>query len=619
LEVDMGVEEHDRQRWSVRDRILSASGVGDLESEKLIRAEIQDSWRRCLMSGTSRGSDEIPYSEDLPADSRLRRAADPVVASLAQQLADSPATIVLADSGARIVDRRAGVRELRERLDRASVAMGFQYSEEFTGTNGIGTALEERRLFSVKGGEHYREALQNLACVGKPIMHPISRGVEGILNITCSLSDVSALMAPLVEAAVREIEQRLYEMASHDERALLEGFLRASRRGTSAVVMLSSDLVMANPAASRLLQPEDKTFLWHWASSNLRTGDEFHGSVQLADMREVLAKVRRLEDGSRTMGIILELSPVSEHQVGRAANVDPQTARTHHRPDERPSRQIPGRSKATRRLDEELELVAQDPGATLITGEDGVGKLYAARYLHQRWSYGRDADDLTEYNLAVVDAETVPPLLSETAVRLRAGSTVVLRHLEGLSADAMMSVVGLIEQANQAAWKLIVTGPETPEGPPARAHAHFRRRIAVAPLARRVDEIEDIVAEILRLRAPDRPPQRFQPVTLQTLMARRWPGNIRELKSVVESAAARALGGDIGLQHLPAGYRNSSPGKAMSALERAELETLMTTLQECRGNKSLAAQKLGVARSTLYRKVREYGLDKDRFVILGGT
>src|ERR1700683_1260593 len=59
-------------------------------------------------------------------------------------------------------------------LDRAFVAPGFRYAEEFTGTNGIGSPLEDRRPFSVRGGEHFRENLLEFACIGAPVVHPIS-------------------------------------------------------------------------------------------------------------------------------------------------------------------------------------------------------------------------------------------------------------------------------------------------------------------------------------------------------------------------------------------------------------------------------------------------------------
>jgi DNA-binding NtrC family response regulator len=336
----------------------------------------------------------------------------------------------------------------------------------------------------------------------------------------------------------------------------------------------------------------------------LEKRDEFIGEVQLASKADVVAKARRLEDGTRTMGVVVELRTKPQPRGSRSAG----TTRTATR---RTTARLPGRAKATRALDAEIDLVAQDPGPTLITGELGVGKRHAAAILHRRWS--ADAE-MVELDLSLLALDDVRSRLAEVGEQLTSGTTVVLRHVHALAESDMGTLVALIEQASDTAGRLVVTGPDVPEPRAARVYAHFGRRIGVTPLASRTEEIADIANEVLAQRAGRNGPQRLQAATLQSLMARSWPGNVRELVSVIESAASRALGGDIGLQHLPAGYRESRPSRAHAALERAELETLLTVLKESGGNKSLAAQRLGVARSTLYRKVREYGIDTDRFV-----
>ncbi|WP_198387750.1 hypothetical protein [Rhodococcus pyridinivorans] len=97
------------------------------------------------------------------------RAARPVLDRLADQLADAPVTILLASQDATIVDRRAGQRSLLGRLDRAQVAPGFIFAEECAGTNGIGTALEERKAFRVRG-----KSTCSRRCIRWPVSAPRS-------------------------------------------------------------------------------------------------------------------------------------------------------------------------------------------------------------------------------------------------------------------------------------------------------------------------------------------------------------------------------------------------------------------------------------------------------------
>lgn len=589
-----------------RERELLLSG-GDWDDERpsLLRPDIRESWRRSQMVGLAPETDDIPFVTDLPDDSRLLRATQPVLDRLEQRLTEAPMTILLADRRAQIIDRRVSDPSARRRLDAASVAPGFAYSEEATGTNGIGTALEERRLFSVQGGEHFRESLQGLACVGKPIVHPISGAVEGILDITCKVAEANPLMTPLVEAAVQEIEQRLYELASRDERVILESFLRSSRRGSRAMISMNSDLVMATPAASRLLQPADRTHIWNWACLRLGAQDEFLGQLRLSDHTEIMAKARRIEDGTRQVGVSVELRLPSRRQ-DRATTESTRPVRV-------ASMTTPSRRRAQRAaktLPREVRHLADDPGPVLVTGGRGVGKAHSARALVRHW-----APDVVvlEQDLVIDLPDDARAWVTDLRQHLDGGGAAVLRHLDVLDEARVAPFASLLEVADREGWLLLLTGPERADGPVARAYAHVSRRAALKPLASRPDELEGIVRAVLR-RADGRPGQRVHPAALQALMAQPWPGNVRELRSVVQSAGQLALGGDIGVQHLPAGYGETKRSRSMSPIERSEREIFIEALRQTAGNKSEAAELLGVARSTLYRKLRSYGIDGERFV-----
>jgi transcriptional regulator of acetoin/glycerol metabolism len=260
------------------------------------------------------------------------RAAAPVTDRLAEQLADSPASIILADSEAQIIDRRAGARKLIQALDRAFVAPGFRYAEEFTGTNGIGSPLEDRRPFSVRGGEHFRENLLEFACIGAPVVHPISGAVEGVLDVTCRFADNNALLKPLVLAAVREIESRMHACASLRERLLLENFLRVTRKTSSAVVALNQDFIISNTAATKLLDPSDQVLLWDWTSRMLAGRGECSGEVRLAQDVVVQAKATKVGEGSSWQACSLRCACASPVRVRRGTGPPSQDVRRDDHP-----------------------------------------------------------------------------------------------------------------------------------------------------------------------------------------------------------------------------------------------------------------------------------------------
>ncbi|WP_051215444.1 sigma-54-dependent Fis family transcriptional regulator [Granulicoccus phenolivorans] len=601
--------------WHAREQRLRGSDPSPA-LDRLIREEIQNSWRRCQVMGLSPEIDDLPYVPDLPNDSRLLRAAAPVMERMAVDFAGGRMTALLADNTARILDRRTGNSALSNRLDGALIAPGFSFAEEDSGTNGIGTALEERKIFSVRGGEHFRESLQDMACVGLPIVHPISRTVEGILDFTCAVRDVNDLMGPLCQAAVREIQQRLYEMGSRGERELLNEFLRIPRRSGTAAIALGGDLVLTTPAAARLLRPADQTLLWNWAEQSTGpTRPEFIGSLRLSAGTEVLVRARRLAEGRRTLGYVIELRPQEKQVRARSAGKpdagDPAQGRT------RPAAaSLSGRGASSRRLDQELDVAARDSGPTLITGEPGAGKRYTARRLHARWA-GAGAQ-LHEVDLALLQPGDTA-WVTGIAESLANDDTVLLRNVDGLDAGHLARLTSLLEQAETAGRHLIVVGADTPTTASAvRLYTYFRRRLSVEPLNRRIEEIDDIARAVLADQARSHPVAgarlRLQAATLRALAAHSWPGNVRELESVLRAAAVASRCGEIRLEHLPAGYREATSSRQMASLERAEYSALLTALRESDGNKSVAADRLGVSRSTLYRKIRQYGIDTNRLV-----
>ncbi|MFD2398821.1 hypothetical protein ACFSVJ_21570 [Prauserella oleivorans] len=186
------------------------------ESPQLsVRAEIALSWRRSAACGIAPDKKaELPYDPDFDSDSRLLKAATPVVERLASSLADTSTSILLADRQARIVRRWVGEKPLYSALDNAYAAPGFAFAEEYAGTNGLGTVLEEARTVAVRGEEHYADFLRHLSCVGVPIHNPVTRAVEGVLDITCLADDYNPLIPALLSESVQHIETRLSHLSS---------------------------------------------------------------------------------------------------------------------------------------------------------------------------------------------------------------------------------------------------------------------------------------------------------------------------------------------------------------------------------------------------------------------
>jgi two-component system response regulator HydG len=154
-------------------------------------------------------------------------------------------------------------------------------------------------------------------------------------------------------------------------------------------------------------------------------------------------------------------------------------------------------------------------------------------------------------------------------------------------------------------------------------------RLVLPPLRERREDIPLLAQHILETRRrPDDPPLAFEAEALLALVAHDWPGNVRELENVIESAAALAQGERLRAADLalPAVRRGAAlPGGApaaqalplsLAAYERAALER---ALAECGGDASAAARRLGIGRSTFYRKLATHGIAIARRVAAAET
>lgn len=581
------------------ERLVARADAGE---DTTVRPVIAASWKRSSACGVDRGSRlELPYDEHFDDDSRLMRAARPVLERLVTTLADTPNTLLLADRDARLVQRNVGKKSLFKALDEAGVAPGFGFHEEFAGTNGVGTALEESTPVIVRGEEHYADFLQHLSCVGVPIHHPITNGVEGILDLTCLARDYSPLMPSLLGEAVKHIETRMTQMSSPSEVALLETFVRTCRRHRGAVVALRPNMVLTNPAAVEHLKPTDHAVLWDVAST-LATSGRSERTIDLDGGRFRVRCTVVEADAGRPDGMVLRLDAAaasSKIPAGRGVSV----------------RSLPGRSPQWRRVMARITDLAGDDRPVALTGEPGTGKLWLAEQLHELSG--------PEGELRIVDCrdspETATGALIDTADEARSrGDTVVLRGIEELPDSALARLHTLIgygpeARPGQAPGRLIVTaraGADTP-GVLDRLVASVPHQVSVPPLNQRTEDIADLAPALLAALSGN-PSAYCPPPVVQVLMRCTWPGNVAELREALAAAIAMGAGREIELRHLPSWVVKRANQRRLTPMERAERNLIIEALASVGDNRSEAARILGIGRATLYRKMRSLGITTDQ-------
>jgi len=140
--------------------------------------------------------------------------------------------------------------------------------------------------------------------------------------------------------------------------------------------------------------------------------------------------------------------------------------------------------------------------------------------------------------------------------------------------------------------------------------------IHVPPLRERKDDIPMLAQAFLEEFCKENKKQihGFEPAARALLFSYSWPGNIRELRNVIESAVVMTTHTIITVEDLPPSIRNSSEQPFIriplgTSLEEAEKIIIRDTLMANKFNKSKTAELLGIGRKTLYQKINDYNLD----------
>lgn len=581
-----------------RDRTIARARLKFLENAELPAAIVPEgilnSWQRSKYLGI--GTDEVivPYQPDYDRESRLVRAATPVLDRLEQALAGSDVCVIVTDRKGWVRDRRVGEKRLSAHLDRVHLAPGFNYAEQFVGTNGIGVALEERRPNVVLGTEHFNERLQNVSCAAAPIRNSVTGRVEGAMNLTCWNGPARTLMTALVQEAAGGIERVMYEFSSSHQRALLEAFQQVTHYGDRPVLCLGQDLVLANSAASTRLTGDDHRLL-HKAAAELGHAPRTRKQVQLTGGETVLMRSRRVDSSAGAAGYLLELA-FTDHSSDSSA-----PSRTRSRQEQAATRPWPlpglaGTDPAWNTVSRTVSRCARER-TLLLHGEPGTGKSALIRATHA----------LTGAASApvIVDAASVG---TETGTDLPTGPgrALVLRNIDDVSPEQGPAVARALDAATAKGTWIVGTLHRAPGGPgvPEPLRRCFAEAAAVPALRHRIADLPALAECLLQRIGAD---VECAPEVLSLLRRHDWPGNIRQLNLALRVAAAARRTYRIELRDLPPSL-HSAGTRPLSTWEASERDTLVQALLETNGNKLLAAQRLGISRTTIYRKMRTYGI-----------
>jgi transcriptional regulator of acetoin/glycerol metabolism len=574
-----------------RERFLTAESV---EPDQ-VREAILASWWRSREFRVPADRIDLPYVGDQDLDTPLLRGATPVLERLGDQLEGQPISLIVTDPKGVVLSQRTGDTDLHRHLERVELVPGYSYGEQFVGTNGIGTALEDGRPTYVFGHEHYAEHLENLACAGVPIQHPITGKTIGAVDLTCWRKDAGGLLVALARTTAEQVRQALLTHSNLRELVLFQSYLQACRRTTGIVLAFNNDIVMMNDSARQLLAPADQTMLLSQANHLLSENRRAAATATLSSGSKVRVHCRRVKghrDGDIAGGVLsVKLIESDEDTV-------PGTPALPMLPMFLPG--VVGSAAPWLRAGHDVDTSFSRGEWLVVAGEPGTGKYTLVRGVHQRRNpTGR---------LHVLDAERMTENWQDDLRRELIDDpvdTLVIRHLDRLSAPAVQTLVAVLGEASAGRTWVTATLTSDAETDP-RLLALFPRTVTVPPLRRRTEDLNDLVPLFLS-RLAGGGQLTCSPAAMHLLMRASWPGNVTQLHRVLKQVTKSRRTGMISPTDLPAEY-HAITGRTLNRFETVERDAIVRSLEEAEGNKVRAAKLLGISRATIYRKIHEYGI-----------
>nr|WP_319556118.1 sigma-54-dependent Fis family transcriptional regulator [uncultured Vibrio sp.] len=499
-----------------------------------------------------------------------------------------------------------GKPRFREKLTEIALSSGACWQEKLKGTNAIGTALVEAKPVSVIGDQHYIQHHRFISCSANPIFDHLGR-LLGVLDITSEQEKHDLSTQVLVQNMVQLVEnQMLNQIPSGHIRVDLACDKNLLNSGWQGIIIANEagEILAHNQVASQLLD---------------------RSTVVGQSLEEILSRQ------NSDQPIVFRTAPLSKTKIqsrSLSASND-----LHY-----------GDSKVEHCWQQANRVVDKDI-SLLILGETGVGKNEFVKALHKNSQ--RKSGPLVAVNCGALPKDLIESELFgyvagaftganskgyQGKIRQAHKGTLFLDEIADLPIAAQSRLLHVLQdktvlpvgsnQSVQVDTQIIAATHKDLEAlveqGEFRQDLYYRLNglIIELPRLQERDDKQKLIESLHRRHAE--PNQQLCPHLLSLLLSYSWPGNLRELDSLIKVSALMAQGeAMLELAHVPTHLskklshiqeaRSSEPETDMRATVE---DKLVKTYQANQGNISKTSRMLGVSRNTIYRKLKSMGMIK---------
>ncbi|EJG1821777.1 sigma-54-dependent Fis family transcriptional regulator [Vibrio parahaemolyticus] len=521
-----------------------------------------------------------------------------------QLFAHSDSRLILTDADGVIIGSW-GQPKFREKLTEIALSSGACWQEKVKGTNAIGTAIIEAKPVSVIGDQHFIQHYRFISCSANPIFDHLGHLI-GVLDITSEQKKHDFSTQVLVQNMVQQVENQLLNLIPQGhirvDLACEKGLLNSGWQG---IIIANEDgqILAHNQVASQLL-----------AQQNVigQSLDDIL-SIQSADHPFVF-KTKPLTD-----------KKVKSRSVTASNDLHYGDSTVEH-----------CWQQANRVIDKDISL--------LILGETGVGKNEFVKALHKNSQ--RKTGPLVSVNCGALPKDLVESELFgyvagaftganskgyQGKIRQAHKGILFLDEIADLPLEAQSRLLHVLQdktvlpvgsnQSVQVDTQIIAATHKDLDSLVSdglfRQDLYYRLNGLIIELPRfeERDDKQQLIENIHRRHAESE--QQLCPHLLSLLLSYSWPGNLRELDSLIKVSALMAQGEEtLDLAHVPThlSKKLSQAQDVKTAAEptlklRATVEDkLLKTYQANQGNISKTSRMLGVSRNTIYRKLKSLGI-----------